>query len=188
MAFDEVAKGAPMAGLGLVAAAIGIFLYSSLDVTAEVLRRIDAHPRLLLVQLGLLWTMIAAFEILRLGSSGVERSRGPRAPRVLATAFIPSMALLACSLSAAPLWPRLTQALFVTGVIGSLGAWPATAFCVVDMLLPPSSARRRTERWFITGSAGAAAFIGLWLIAWPHPVWAARATWVGWDLVSAVLR
>lgn len=188
MALEDFSRGAPIAGLGLLTAAVGIFLFTSLDVTADVLRRIDAYPSLLLVQVGLLWLMIAAFEVLRLGSSGVDRSRGPRAPRILATLCLPGAALAAAALAEAPLWPRLCQALFVTGLIGFLGSLPAVAFCVVDVLLPPSGQRRRLERMFVRGAVGLAGLVLLWLLAWPHPTWSARADWVGWDFVSAVLR
>ena len=188
MAFEDFAAGAPIAGLGLVVAAVGIFLFTSLDVTAETLRRVEARPELLLVQIGLVVLMVAAFEGLRLGSSGFERSRGPRAPRVLAAACLPSTALWVAALAAAPLAPRLTQAAVVLGLLLCLGSLPAAVFCVTDMLLAPSGARRRYERLWVGGAGAISALTLLWLIVWPHPAWSARADWTGWEIVAALLE
>lgn len=188
MALEDFTTGAPVAGLGLLTVAVGVFLVTSLDVTAEVLRGLDAEPALLLGQIGLIWLMVLSFEMLRLGASGVTKSRGPRAPRVLATGFWPGAAVCIGALGGAELWPALTQALFVGSLLLFLGSWPAVAYCILDVLFPPWGTRRRVERWTLGTVGGAAALIVGWLVLWPHPEWSARASWVGWDLVSTILR
>jgi hypothetical protein len=187
MALDDPRAGAPVAGLGVLVVAVGIFLFTSLDVTMEVLRRIDAHESLLMVQVGLIWLMVLAFEVLRLGSSGIERTRGPRAPRVLATLFLPALAIVVGTVAEASLLPRVNQALFVFGVLVFIGSWPAVIFCTVDMVLPASGIRDRWERFSLMSSGALSIVALLWLVLWPHPTWAERASWVGWDVVSAVL-
>jgi hypothetical protein len=187
MALDDFQAGAPIAGLGVVVAAVGIFLFSSLDVTIEVLRRIDADPSLLMVQVALIWVMVLAFEGLRLGSSGLDRMRGPRAPRILATLCLPAGAVVVGTLAEASLIPRLNEALFVFGVLAFIATWPAVAFCIADAVLPASGSRDRWERTVIIIAASASVAALAWLVLWPHPEWAQRASWIGWTKVSALL-
>ncbi|NJK88963.1 MAG: hypothetical protein HC923_05845 [Myxococcales bacterium] len=187
MAFESFSRGVPFAVLGLLTLSFGVFLATSLEVTADVIERIAASPKLELAQWGLILATVLAFEVLRFGSSGVERVRGPRAPRWLSMLFLPSLVLAIESLLASHLWPSLCQATFFGAVIVFLGAVPAVGFCTTEVLVPPSTERRRLER-IATGIYGTA-ILGavLYLIVIPHPEWSRIAWYAGWDLAAWLL-
>lgn len=188
MATEGFSAGGPVAGLALLVIGVGIFLFTSLDVTLEVLKRVDARPEVALIQIGLWVLAVTVFELLRLGSSGFERSRGPRAPRALATVLLPALALGYASMTSASLAPRLTEATFVTAFVLALGSLPAAVYCAIEVLMAPSEARRRAERGWVGAAGAVSGLVLVWLAFWPHPVWSARADWTGWDVVAVLLR
>ncbi len=186
LASDDGRKGIPVALLGLATVAAAVFLFNSLEMTAELLERIDASPRFLSGQLGLIWLMALIFEVLRYRSSG--HTRPPTAPRAFATLCLPAALMMVGTATYARVWPELHQALFAAAAIVFFGCIPAVGFTLTDLVLPPSSGRRSIERTGLIGWMAGTTLIVVWFFVVPHPGWSRSAWYAGWDLLAELLR
>jgi hypothetical protein len=164
--------GAPAAVLGLVTLGLAIGLATRWGVVADSLSRIGARPSVQLVQAALIWLLVLAFEFLRLGSALPERTRSEVAPRALAALWIPTLLVAVGAPAVVPLAPDWMEPAVAAAAVVWWGSTPAVLYCSLDVVMPPSSARRRFEQVGLRAFVALTLAVLLYLFVVPHPGWA----------------
>ena len=145
MVTKSVPGGLPYALLGLLAGLGALLVVLNWSVTADTMRLLRIQPRWILIRAGAALVLVMVYELLRLGASLEERTRGPRIPRALAAMVLPAFVVVFGAPTLLHAAPRFLEATWFAAVIVGFGALPAAVVCVLDDLALSGHSRTRAR-------------------------------------------
>lgn len=130
MALSDVKSGIVYTLPGIAVAVTAVLLFNAWSKSYDTFQLLAMQERWLLLHAAAILGAVLVFELLRMLAALDENIRGPRAPRVLAALFIPSLAVLYAAPKLVTFWPRLVEAAALASVVLLLGALPAAVWSI----------------------------------------------------------
>lgn len=188
MAQEDVRRGLPFAGLGVALFIALIIVTSSWHSARNRADALGARESSLLTLCFATLVIVLAFELLRLATAFAERFKGDRAPRVLASLFLPAVTWLIGASPMAQTDAAWVEASLWAAAALTIGAVPPALVSALDAFMPDTEARATlVRRLFIGYAATVLLAIGIAFVI-PHPHTATAAESAGLPFTAALLR
>lgn len=148
MVLGEARRGLPLAVMGVAVAVAGALCALAWSTGEATRDRLRLRAIVELLDVGSLFVVVLAYEVLRLASAWEERRHGGRAPRMVAAPFAPALFAVLVLPGVLRHHPRLLEATWWAALLLVLGTAPAVLWCLLEERIAPEA-----RRWVLLLSA-----------------------------------